>query len=140
MTCRTLFGALVACLALIIAAPSADAAGGSKRKPTSSGSYVAIPPVIGTVVDTFRIKGVIHVEAGLDIPDSELRDHAQHMMPRLRDAYANAISRYLRGYYVYGEVPDADRIATMLQEVTDTALADDGAHLLVGMVIIHEVG
>jgi hypothetical protein len=86
----------------------------------------------------FRLRGIMHIEAGLDIPDNRLRRRAERLMPRLRDRYVSALAMYAGTNYSYGEVPDAERISQMLQQATDEALGQDGAEVLLGMIIIHE--
>ena len=39
--------------------------------------------------------------------------------------------------YRFGDIPDADRISEILQEATDLTLGQEGADVLIGMVIIH---
>lgn len=109
-----------------------------KTKTTDSDSFVALPAFSATVSDGFHISGVLSVEAGLEIPDSALRAKAQHLSPRLNDAYMSALTAYAGGAYAPGQVPDADKIARMLQTATDEVLGQDGAHVLLGMVMVHE--
>ena len=58
-------------------------------------------------------------------------------MPRLRNAYVSALNVYTGMSYRFGDVPDADRIAELLQEATDVTMGQTGAEVLIGMVIIH---
>lgn len=109
-----------------------------RRMITSSQGYVPLSPLTASVHADFRIRGVMQIEAGLEIPDSRLRARAERLMPRLRDAYVAAISRYAGANYRYGDVPDADRISLVLQEATDEVLGQEGADFLLGMVIIND--
>ncbi|MEE2565174.1 hypothetical protein [Hyphobacterium marinum] len=109
-----------------------------RRMITSSEGYVPLSPLTASVHADYRIRGVLQIEAGLEIPDSRLRARAQRLMPRLRDAYVAALSRYAGANYRYGDVPDTDRISLVMQETTDEILGQDGADFLLGMVIIHD--
>lgn len=110
---------------------------GRRRNLTASDSYVPLPPLTATVQADFRARGLLQIEAGLEISDSRLRRRAERSMPLLRDAYVSALSVYAGVNYRYGEVPDADRIAELLQQATDHALGQPGAEVLLGMIMIH---
>jgi hypothetical protein len=110
---------------------------GRRRSLTSSESYVPLPALTATVQTNYRARGLMQIEAGLEIEDGRLRRHAEHSMPRLRDAYVTALGLYAGVNYQFGDVPDADRIAELLQEATDHALGQEGAQVLLGMIIIH---
>jgi hypothetical protein len=110
---------------------------GRRRSLTSSTSYLPLPQLMATVQADYRSAGLLQIEMGLEISDSRLRRRAEHMMPRLRDAYVSAISLYVGMNYRYGDVPDANRIAELLQNATNHTLGQDGARVLLGMVMIH---
>jgi hypothetical protein len=140
--------ALVAALAIFASAPalaSPPSGGGGasqgddgrRRSLTSSTSYLPLPQLMATVQADYRSAGLLQIEMGLEISNSRLRRRAEHMMPRLRDAYVSAISLYVGMNYRYGDVPDANRIAELLQNATDHTLGQEGAQVLLGMVMIH---
>ena len=107
------------------------------RSLTSSDSYLPLPPLMATVQADYRARGNLQIEAGLDVEDSRLRRQVEQSMPRLRNAYITALSVYTGVNYRYGAVPDADRIAQLLQDATDMTLGTDGARVLIGMVIVN---
>ncbi|WP_420434695.1 hypothetical protein [Hyphobacterium sp.] len=147
---KTLLFALLASVLLTVPATALGGGGGGEggnaeesggrrhRILTSSEDFVPLDPLTATVHSDFRLRGILHIEAGLDIPDNRLRRRAVSLMPRLRDRYVSALAMYAGANYSYGEVPDADRIAVILQQATDEALGQDGAEVLLGMIIIHE--
>lgn len=116
---------------------SQQADDGRRRNLTASDSYVPLQPLTATVQADFRARGLLQIEAGLEISDNRLRRRAEQSMPRLRDAYVSALSVYAGIHYRYGEVPDADRIGELLQQATDHALGEPGAEVLLGMIMIH---
>ena len=59
-------------------------------------------------------------------------------MPRLRNAYVTQLSIYAGANYRYGDLPDAERISAMLHRATDQVLGQEGARVLLGMVVIHD--
>jgi hypothetical protein len=136
-----LFAAGLAAAALT-AAPAAAGPGGqdahgAKKKVTGSQSFMEIPSLTASVVRGFETRGVLHVEAGLEIKDSKLRARAQELAPRLRAACSEALRSYAGGHYLYGQPPDADRISKDMQAAVDRTLGRTGADLILSMVIIH---
>ena len=117
---------------------SAPAAEDSRHRTlTSSQTYMPLPPLTATVQANHRARGLLQIEAGLEIPDNRLRHRVEQNMPRLRNAWVSALGIYTGVNYRFGDIPDADRIAAILQEATDITLGQDGAQVLVGMIIIH---
>ena len=108
------------------------------RSITSSPDFVPLAPLTATLQADYRLRGILQIEAGLEIPDSRLRARAEEMMPRLRNAYVTQLSIYAGANYRYGEMPDAERISMMLQRATNEVLGQEGARVLLGMVVIHD--
>ena len=108
------------------------------RSITSSPDFVPLAPLTATLQADYRLRGILQIEAGLEIPDSRLRARAEEMMPRLHNAYVTQLSIYAGANYRYGEMPDAERISMMLQRATDEVLGQEGARVLLGMVVIHD--
>ena len=132
--------------ALILAAPagaapskpepeSEEARGG--RAITSATSYVALEPILAAVQADMSLRGVIHIELGLDAEKAATRRHVELEMARLRNAFNAAIAVYTGVYYTFGDVPDPDRIASLLQEATDRVLGPGEARILLGMVMVN---
>ena len=107
------------------------------RTLTNSPSYVPLAALTATVQANHRARGLLQIEAGLEVPDAQLRRRVERYMPRLRNAWVTALSVYAGVNYRYGDIPDADRIAEVLQEATDMTLGQEGAQILIGMIIIH---
>ena len=146
MTARLLPALLGLMLILIIpgtaawASPPASSEASEEsrhRTITSSETYMPLPPLTATVQANRRARGILQIEAGLEIEDPRIRHRVERYMPRLRNAYVSALSIYTGMHYSFGDVPDADRIAQILQEATDMTLGQEGADVLIGMIIIH---
>ncbi|TGY88856.1 Tat pathway signal protein [Marinicauda algicola] len=116
-------------------APEPEARGG--RAITHVESYVSLEPILAAVQADMRLRGVMHIELGLDVPDARLRREVEAAMPYLRNAYNSTIAVYTGVHYRFGEVPDADTIARMLQNATDETLGREGAQVLLGMVMVN---
>ncbi|MDF1769093.1 MAG: hypothetical protein P1U43_10095 [Maricaulis sp.] len=146
MTARLLPALLGLMLILIIpgtaawASPPASSESSEEsrhRTITSSETYMPLRPLTATVQANRRARGILQIEAGLEIEDPRIRHRVERYMPRLRNAYVSALSSYTGMHYSFGDVPDADRIAQILQEATDMTLGQEGADVLIGMIIIH---
>lgn len=110
---------------------------GRRRAITSSENFVPLPVLMATVQADYRAQGLLQIESGLDIPDAALRRRVAEHLPRLRDSYISALSLYTGMNYRYGDIPDVERITELLQNATDHALGQEGATVLIGMVMIH---
>ncbi|MEO1038959.1 MAG: hypothetical protein AAFX09_05390 [Pseudomonadota bacterium] len=137
-------------LAMVAALPDAEArVGGApsaapeqddarSRRITPAESYVAMEPIVAGVQADYRLRGLIHIEFGLDAEEARERRRIARLTPHLRDAYTSAMATFSGTGYRYGDVPDADHIAGLLQEATDSVLGPGRARVLLGMVIIHD--
>ena len=112
------------------------AAAPAKKKATGAGNYINLPSITASILARGRIESVLQVEAGLEFSDSRLRRQAEHLHPRLKAACSEALRLYAGRRYVAGRVPDADVIADILQEAVNDALGQEGATLLLHIVII----
>lgn len=138
---RSALIAAAAIAALAVSAPALAAGGGGHggggKKVTASESYLPMDTLTATVAQDYSLRGVLQIDAGLEIEDPKLRARAEALRPRLRDAYAAALAAYAGGIYRPGAAPDAAMIGDMLQDATDRTLGEPGADFLLGMVIVH---
>lgn len=113
------------------AAPQAD-----EKKKGGGISYIQFRTLTATVFRADGRRGVLTVEAGVDIPDASLRARANISQPRLRAAYIQFLETYAGGLPP-GSPPDADYIARALQAQTNQVLRQPGARLLLGTILIN---
>lgn len=118
-------------------APAGAGAESNGQKVTPSLAYVPVDTLTATVSRDFRARGVMQVDAGLEIRDETLRARAIAMKPRLRDAYTAALVEYTGANYLPGRAPDTERLHAMMQAATDRTLGAPGADFLLGMVVVH---
>jgi len=115
------------------------ASGGSAdatKKLGGSASFLPIQAVAVTIMKNYRPAGVIQVDFGLEIPDDALRTRAQALAPVIRDAMHAATSTYLNTSYQVGQVPNADRLAAMLQSVADRQLGAGKTKLYLVSIVV----
>ncbi len=123
-------------LALLLAAPAYGDDSGPKHKVTQSKSFVSIEPLYMTVIDADKPCGMLMVEIGLDIPDETLRASASHALPILRDYYLRSLTSFAASTVRPWRQPDVNVIADRLQRVTDKALKQKGARILLAQVAL----
>ncbi len=139
---------LVASLGLAAAAPAAalapsgggEASGdqGRNRPITPADTYMPMAPLVTGVRKDFRLRGLIHIEFGLDVATERERHRIARLAPRLRDAWTSAMATYSGAGYRYGDVPDAGRISMILQDAADGVLGPDRARVVLSMIIVHD--
>src|SRR4249920_2861244 len=65
-----------------------------KRPPTSLKSWVMVDPFTISVIQNGSVRGTLTVNFGMDVPDNSLRERAETLMPRLRDAWVQSLNLY----------------------------------------------
>lgn len=140
---------LLVCL-LAAAAPAHAAGGGDtkkggskakapkKQRPiTSLESWVMVDPFSVTVVQEDRIRGKVMVSFGMDVPDAELRERAELIMPRLQDAWLTALNLYASTTVRPGRPANITEVSGLLQSTADRVLGKPGARVLIASVIVN---
>lgn len=128
---RALFGLA----AVALSATSAKASGPSGGGSASTNSYVAFPTVTASVMRVGGRRGVMTVEAGVDVPDAALRTRAQQATPRLRAAWNTVVQRNAVSL-LPGTPPDVERLSRELQAATNSVLGRAGGKVLLGTVMV----
>lgn len=132
---RSLPLALIMLLATV--APAlADEDAAPAHKETQSASFIMVEPMYTTIVDAGRPQGMLLVAIGLDIPNAALRAEVNHGLPVLRDDYVRSLMAFTAAAVRPTVQPDVEMIAARLQRVTDKALHQKGAHVLLAQVAI----
>ena len=127
---RALFGLAAVALA---AAPARAAPSGGSSAPADA--YVPLATLTATIVRNDGRRGVMSVEAGVDVADAALRERAVLSVPRLRAALSAIIQRTGAGL-LPGHPPDIDRLSRELQAAADQVLGRAGARVLLGTVMV----
>jgi hypothetical protein len=130
--------AILAAIAMSGLTPlAAQASGGAKAEKKKGGglTYLQIQPLTATTNATGGKRGVLTVEAGVDIPDGSLREFAEKTMPRLRAAYVQVVQIYAAGL-APRTPPNPDFLSRELQRETDRVLGRKGARLLLGAILV----
>jgi len=118
--------------------------GGSKAKApkkqrpiTSLASWVMVDPFSVTVIQNDQIRGKVSVSFGMDVPDDELRERAELIMPRLQDAWLNRLNLYASTTVRPGKPANIDDVSLLLQSTADQLLGKPGSKVLIASVIVN---
>lgn len=128
---------LIALLTLLpLAAPALAHAEGAEKKKGGGISYIQFPTLTATVFRADGRRGVLTVEAGVDVPDAGLRAKVNLYQPRLRAAYVQLLQDYVYSLGP-GSPPNPDYLEQILQRQTDQMLGRAGARLLLGTMLMN---
>ncbi|HLK25862.1 MAG TPA: Tat pathway signal protein [Caulobacteraceae bacterium] len=127
--------ALIALAAAV--APSVAAAQQQEQKKKGGGlSYIQFATITATVIKSNGRRGVLTVDAGVDVPNAALRAKVNLIEPRLRAAYVQLLQSYVYSLSP-GAPPDADFLSMTLQRETDRMLGQPGARVLLGAMLVN---
>jgi hypothetical protein len=127
-------GLIVAGLAASVAPGLARAE--DKRKKGGGLSFIQLDTLSGTLTRGDGRRGVMTVEAGVDVPDAALHARAAQSTPRLIAAFDEVVRTYAAGLPA-GAPPNADYLSMALQRQTDAVLGRPGAKLLLGTILVN---
>jgi len=129
---------LIALLAVsaVLCPAAALAQGGGEKKKGGGITYVQFPTLTATILRSNGQRGVLTVEAGVDVPNSALRARVNLSEPRLRAAYVQLLQAYV-WQLGPGAPPNPDYLSMALQRETDRVLGQSGAHLLLGAMLVN---
>jgi hypothetical protein len=135
---RHLGAIVVVTFALSAGAPAwaADPPTPAARRTTNSESYVAVEPMYATIIDGVKPRGLLIVELGLDVPDTDLRGRVTRALPVLRDAYVRGLLAYASTAVRVYRQPSVEDIANRMQAITDKTMGKQGARVLMAQTAI----
>jgi hypothetical protein len=131
---RRLFALFV--LPVLLRPAAALAQGGAQKKKGGGITYIQFPTLTATVFRPDGHRGVLTVEAGVDVPNSALRARVNLSEPRLRAAYVQRLQAYVWTLGP-GDPPNPDYLSMVLQKETDQVLGQPGAKLLLGAMLVN---
>jgi hypothetical protein len=128
------------CVGPALAAGHDDAAQGQapasrQERLTSADSWLPMPTLSACILTRYSTSGTIVVDMGIDVPDANLRRHANANGPRVRDALRTALSTYANAYYRTSTAPDPATITRVLQQAVDQTLGGPGGRVLLVNII-----
>lgn len=105
---------------------------------TGSPNYIPTFGLRASITRGTKLKGILAVDAGLDIPDSKARKKAEATKPRLMSAMRDAVLAYANLSYKVGAPPDADLLKARMQKAVDGVIGPGQAKVALASVIIFQ--
>ncbi len=107
-----------------------------KRPPTSLKSWVMVDPFTISVIQEGEVKGTFTVNFGMDVPDDTLREKAETLMPRLRDAWVRSLNLYASTALRPHRQADIAELSARIQQTADNVLGKPGARVLMAQAVV----
>ena len=107
-----------------------------KRPPTSLKSWVMVDPFTISVIQDGTIRGTFTVNFGMDVPDATLRDKAETLMPRMRDAWLRSLNLYASTSLRPRRPADVAELSARIQQTADDVLGKPGAKVLMAQAVV----
>ncbi len=135
-------GAIALASLLVASAATEVCASGAapSRKSAISEIYLTFDPFEVSVLENYRVRGLLTLEIALAVHDSELRHKADKQKARLRDAFVRALISYGTRVAQVTRPPDLDAISEKLQAETDDLLGHAGARVLILQAYLRRTG
>ena len=111
--------------------------GAPKRPPTSLKSWVMVDPFTISVIQEGSVRGTFTVNFGMDVPDNDLREKAENLMPRLRDAWLQSLSLYAATALRPRRQADVAELSARIQQTADEVLGKPGAKVLMAQAMVN---
>ena len=108
----------------------------SDRPITSLHSWVMVSPFTISIIQDGRVRGKFHVSFGMDVPDDKLREKAEAVMPRLRDAWLSELNLYAATTLRPKRVADIAGVSDLLQRTADSVLGKPGSKVLLAQATV----
>ena len=103
---------------------------------TSLKSWVSVDPFTISIIQDGRVRGKFTVWFGMDVPDDGLREKAETIMPRLRDAWLGELNLYAATTLRPRRAADVPAVSDLLQQTADTVLEQRGSKVLMGQLTV----
>ena len=117
--------------------PAKPKSGAPKRPPTSLKSWVMVDPFTISVIQDGDVRGTFTVNFGMDVPDNDLREKAETLMPRLRDAWLRSLNLYAATALRPRRQADVAELSARIQQTADEVLGKPGAKVLMSQAMVN---
>ena len=120
-------------------ATNASSAPEKTEAPEDVSEYVEIPPMsVAMYNKRKRPSGTMTVIMQLKIDDTDQREQARKIMPRLKNAYMQETLKLALNFFDINRPVNANILGRSLQNVTNGVLKHDKARVLIGNIAVHK--
>ena len=125
------------CAVFFTGLPAADAAA-PKRKGVDPSAYVNMEPMTISIIEDFRVRGLMTLKIGLHIPDVKTRQRVQQRMIKLQDAMVRTLTAYGVTALRADTAPNLDIIDHRLRTAIDEVVGADGTQILFDHILVRQ--
>jgi len=108
----------------------------SATRVTGSANYMPTFGLRASITRGNKVRGVLAVDAGIDVPDAKLRKQIEATKPRLMSAMRDAVLAYANLSYTVGAPPDADLLKSRMQKAVDAQIGPGKAKVALASVLV----
>lgn len=130
--------AILAALWLSVAAPANAAA--PARKFAVAKEFVPLDPFTVSVVENYKVRGLLVLEVTLQMTDSRDADAVDKLLPRLRDTLVRSLMEYGAKVAMVTRPPDLGGIARRLEVEVNHLLGAGKAKVLITQALVRPLG
>lgn len=131
--------AIVVAIVVSLVAFSGDAhAAAPKRKGVDPSAYVNMEPMTISIIEDFRVRGLMTLKIGLHIPDAKTRQRVQQRMILLQDAMVRTLTAYGVTAMRVDVAPNLDIIDHRLSKAIDEVVGADGTQILFDHILVRQ--
>ena len=117
-------------------APSQAAA--PKRKGVDPSAYVSVEPMTISIIEEFRVRGLMTLKIGLHIPDVEIRERVNTRMLQLQDAMVRTLTAYGVTSMRADAPPNLEVIDHRLKRAIDEVVGSQDTQILFDHVLVRQ--
>ncbi len=132
--------ALAAGVLVLICAVFATAtqAAAPKRKGVDPSAYVALDPMTISIIEDYRVRGLMTLKIGLHIPDRDVRRRVEKRMIKLQDAMIRTLTAYGVTAMRADASPNLDVIDHRLRTAIEDVVGSGSAQILFDHVLVRQ--
>ena len=125
-------------LALCTVFATATQAAAPKRKGVDPSAYVALDPMTISIIEDYRVRGLMTLKIGLHIPDRDVRRRVEKRMIKLQDAMIRTLTAYGVTAMQADASPNLDVIDHRLRTAINEVIGGGGAQILFDHVLVRQ--
>ena len=125
-------------LALCTVFATTTQAAAPKRKGVDPSAYVALDPMTISIIEDYRVRGLMTLKIGLHIPERDVRRRVEKRMIKLQDAMIRTLTAYGVTAMRADASPNLDVIDHRLRTAINEVIGGDGAQILFDHVLVRQ--
>ena len=117
---------------------TATQAAAPKRKGVDPSAYVALDPMTISIIEDYRVRGLMTLKIGLHIPDRDIRRRVEKRMIKLQDAMIRTLTAYGVTAMRADASPNLDIIDHRLRKAISDVVGGGDTQILFDHVLVRQ--